>query len=297
MKLKKFIYILIIYFLAIGQSFATQLTITPIGTPTGFSNKISQSINLAIDADSNWRMEVYILSPEIINQNNFAYSLPINRLEITKANGTPIILFNSGIKVAKINSNDIGGVNNFNLSLNTTTFENDRPGYYSTEICFVLIDKGHKMDLEVYNLRFQKEEISSIEFSENPTRLELDKEKILKKGVTQNISTPLTVSIKSNKNWKLYLQKTNINPASKVTYYIKPLYADASITLNNSSSYTKMDNNTYLIASGKATFNDNSNTLDKKFLTMSYMIKGPENELLPVGSESNLFQYSLKTED
>jgi hypothetical protein len=153
------------------------------------------------------------------------------------------------------------------------------------------------MDLEVYNLRFQKEEISSIEFSENPTRLELDKEKILKKGVTQNISTPLTVSIKSNKNWKLYLQKTNINPASKVTYYIKPLYADASITLNNSSSYTKMDNNTYLIASGKATFNDNSNTLDKKFLTMSYMIKGPENELLPVGSESNLFQYSLKTED
>lgn len=294
--IKKILYCLILNFICVIQTFAGTISVNAYNAPTVFSNKILQTVNVSIVANKFWRLTVYPISKQIDNQSNSNYSLPLSRLELTDAGGNPMVTFGGG-KVGNYDSYKTNGLNNFNLNFNITTSENDRPGSYLIGLEFILFDsQGHQSEA-YFPLRFQKEEIAFVDFSEQVTHLQLDKDKILQKGVTQDLVTPLSVYVKSNKNWKLYIKRATVLPNSKVTYYTKPLSADNSITLNNTDIYTKMDNNTYLIARGSATFNNFTNTLDKKIINMDYMVKGPEDDFLQVGSESNDFQYILETED
>lgn len=291
MNFKNFIYIFIFYIICIVNVNAATITINPNLLPIESGNTISQPVNVTISGASNWYINVVTIG-DIYNTTG-SY-IPLSHVNIFGQDGTLISnLLNSYYIPYPMNK---VGSNNFNLNFSLTTDDSDRPGIYSKYIAINLYDNGNLADIAFFNLKFNKNEISSVEFSENTTRLSLDKDKILQKGVTQDLNTPLTVYVKSNKDWKLYIRKSTITPNSKITLYIKTMTSDSSIKLDNASGYTKMDTNTYLIASGKATFNDTTRILDKKFITMDYMVKGPDNEFLPVGSESDNIQYILETE-
>lgn len=283
-----------IFFLPISVHAGT-LRVEKFSMPIKLANKISQPINLSFMATGNWKLIVQSLDNRITNQDYPNCALPITRLELAQMSGTPITNFDTG-KTIEIKSGDLLGVNNLNLALNTITYDSDRPGNYVADIKFTLIDKNSIVAEDIYSLRFMKDEITKMDFSNRITHLKIDRDKILQKNSTQNLPTPLGLYISSNKDWKLYIRKLSNSSDKKLSYFVKVLGGDQSINYNQTPQYIPMTNNPILLASGKATINNVMNCLDKKLINIDYMIKGPENEFIPAGSRSEEFEYRLETE-
>jgi hypothetical protein len=277
-------------------SFAGGIKVEQFASPIKLANRVSQPINLTLATNGRWRLLIQALEPQIYNQGKYNYAIPITRMELAEASGVPISNFSAG-KIIEINSSQLNGMNSINLALNVATYDNDRPGFYSTDIKFSLIDESNTVTEAVYNLRFTKDEICSLDFSNQILNLKLDKDKILQNGFTQHLQNHLMVYVKSNKDWKLYIKKQPNSKNNVLTYSVKPLYADNSINLNQANDYTLMKDNSVLLASGKATFNDSIQSLDKKLINIDYMVKGPDNSFIPAGRQSEDFQYILQTED
>lgn len=292
---KKLLYFMVInIFLLTLPVMAGSLRVTNFSSPISFANKVSQPINIIFSSQGNWKILVQAIEPQVFNQNS-NYSLPITRLELAELGGNPIVTFDVG-KIIELKSGTSCGINNLNLALNLTTFDNDRPGYYITGIKFTLIDKNSVVAEDIYNLGFMKNEISSIEFANRVTNVSIDKDKILLKNFTQRLSNPVGVYVSSNKDWKLYVKKM-YGKTNTYSYLVKVLGADPSIKCNSSGDYVLLNDNSVLLASGKATTNDTMNRLDKRFINIDYMIKSPENKIVPAGSCTEEFEYKLETEN
>lgn len=125
----------------------------------------------------------------------------------------------------------------------------------------------------------------------------MDKENILQKNTQQNLKMPLILYITSNKDWKLYVKRNtnDINANLKITPYIKIISADKTINPNLSTNFTILNSDEMLVASGKATFNDLIKKLDKQFINLDYLIKGPKDTFLKSGSKLEEFEYRLET--
>lgn len=292
---KKILYFVIINFILLTMPVrAGPLRVTNFSSPTVFANRISQPINIIFSSEGNWKLLVQPIENRIFNQNN-NYSLPISRLELAELGGNPIVNFDVG-KIIELKSGTSCGINNLNLALNLTTFDNDRPGYYLTDIKFTLIDKNSIVAEDIYNLGFMKKEISSIEFANRITNISIDKDKVLQKNFTQHISNPIGLYVSSNKDWKLYVRKM-YGKTNTYSYLVKVLGADPAIKCNSCGDYVLLNDNPVLLASGKATINDTMNKLDKMFINIDYLIKGPEDKIVPAGSCTEEFEYKLETEN
>lgn len=232
----------------------------------------------------------------IINQDNPNYSIPITRVELAESSGAPVSNLAAG-KIVEINSNLNQGMNNINLALNTFCFDNDRPGNYSTDIKFTLIDENNVQTDDIYNFRFNINEIATVDFLKRVSAIHMRKEKVLQYNSQQNMESPLGVYVSSNKNWKLYINKITDSKEIPLRYAVKVMGGDSTVNCNVSGDYIPINQNQILIASGKATFNDAMNCLDKKLINIDYLVKSPENKLLKSGSYSVDFEYKLETED
>lgn len=277
-------------------SFAGGVKVEQFAQPIKLGNRVSQPLNLTLVASGKWKLLVQAIEPQICNQGKYNYSIPITRMELAESSGVPIANFSAG-KVIEINSSQLNNASNINLALNIATYDNDRPGYYSADIKFSLVDESNTVSETVYNLRFNKDEISSLEFSNPILNLKLDKDKILQRSSIQHLQNPLLVYVKSNKDWKLYVKKLPNPRNTALSYSVKPIYADNSINLNQTGDYILMKDNSVLLATGKATFNDAMQCLDKRLINIDYMVKGPDNSFIPAGRQSEDFQYILQTED
>lgn len=188
------------------------------------------------------------------------------------------------------------GSNNVNLALNVISFDSDRPGNYTTTVKFTLINQNSNVTEDIYNLRFIKNEIASIDFPNRVVKLTLNKDKILQKNSSQNLPSPVGLYVKSNKDWKLYIRKLPDNQNKELSYFIRVLGGDQSISCNASNDYTLLTENPMLIASGKATINEMMNCLDRKLINIDYMVKGPEDKFISAGAKTEEFEYRLETE-
>jgi len=303
LALKRLLYIFIIGIFSLSaKAQAGTLKIERFSMPIKFANKISQPINLSFAAEGSWRLLVEPLDCQIRNQDNPNYSIPITRMELAESGGAPIANFDSGkiieIKSGGLNSiNAINGINNINLALNIKSCDCDRPGNYIADVKFTLIGQNVSPAEDIYSLRYKQDEIASIVFSNRITNLSVDKSKILKKGSTQNLTTPLGLYISSNKNWKLYIRKASASKDTTLSYFVKVLGGEQSVNCNMTNEYIPLKENQILLASGKATINDSMNCLDKKLINIDYQIKGPEDKFISSGSRSEEFEYRLETED
>lgn len=291
-KILYFILINVIVFSMPAQ--AGSIRVTNFSSPTVFANRISQPINIIFSSTGNWKLLVQAAESKIFNQNS-AYTLPITRLELAELGGNPIVNFDMG-KIIELRSGNSCGMNNLNLALNLTTFDNDRPGYYYTDIKFTLIDKNSMVTEDVYNLGFMKNEISSIEFTNRMTNVSIDRDKVLQTNFTQRLANPVGLYVSSNKDWKLYVKKM-YGKTNNYNYFVRVLGADPAIKCNCAADYSVLNDNPILLASGKATINDTMNKLDKRFINIDFLIKGPENKIIPAGSCTEEFEYKLETEN
>jgi len=255
---------------------ATSLRVEKFSMPIKLANKISQPLSLSFSAEGNWRLLAQVMDSRITNQDNPSYSIPTTRLELAQLGGTPISNFDTG-KVIEIKSGDVNGSNNMNLALNMINFDCDRPGNYVADVKFTLIGQNNTVAEDIYSFRFTKDEISSIDFSNKITRLSLDKDKILQKGSTQNLSCPLGLYVCSNKDWKLFVRRIPNSKDKTLSYFIKVLGGDQSVNCNATNEYIHMTENPLLVATGKCTINDSMNCLDKKLINIDYQIKGPDD--------------------
>lgn len=292
----KILVLFIFIFILQVRAIAGSLTVQNFSSPIKIANKISQSVNINFVSDGVWKLLVESLDNRAVNQDYPQYSIPINRIELAEVGGNPIANFDSG-RIIEIKNGQNIGTTNFNLALNAALVDSDRPGNYVADVKFTLFNQNAIVAEEIFCFRFRQEEISSIEFSQNVISHTLDKEKSLEKNCSQNIPTPLGLYISSNKDWKLYVRKISDSNDNNLKYYFKVIGGDSTISLNKSSEYVFLNYNPILVASGKSTINTAMNCLDKKLITMGYMIKGPEQDFIPVGSYSDDIEYRLETED
>ena len=295
-------YKLLIFFIA--MLFSTNITfasgnlqIQKFSTPIKIPNKISQPINVTFATDGNWKLFAEPLDPQIRNIDNPNYTLPITRLEVSQIGGAPISHFDMG-KSYEIKNGISAGVENLNLALNVINYDADYPGSYVTDIKFTLMNNDSVVSEEIYTLRFNQETISSIDFSNRNINLKLEKEKILQKNSSQNLLTPFGVYVASNKNWKLFLKGTPTDANKNLRYFVKTVNgSDGSVECLQSNEYIQMTPNQILLAKGKSTINQNTNSLDKKIVNIDYLVKGPEDNFIPAGTTTEQFEYILETED
>lgn len=293
---KIFLFILICLDLN-SQAIAGTIKIDRFSPPINLENRILQPLNINILSEGNWKIQIQPLENRIINQDNPNYSIPITRLELQQQNGIPVTNFNAG-KVYEINSFQNNNSNNVNLSISTKYFNNDRPGTYSTDIKVTLIDTNNIPTEEFYNLRFKIDEKASLEFLQKTSFIKLTKEQILRKGSTQNLDNLVGIYVSSNKDWKLYMTKIPNENDDKLKYLLKVIGEDSSINYKNNTDYIPIFNNQkILLATGKATFNDSIQNLDKKLINIDYILKTPENEYLQPGNYTSDFEYKLETEE
>lgn len=290
--------LLIVSILLLSNSFvfAGTLTVQNFASPIKFANKISQPISINFASDGVWKLLVESLDSRVVNQDNPRYFIPMTKIELAEVGGNPISNFDLG-KTIEIKNGENYGVNNFNLALNAALADNDRPGNYVADIKFTLFNKNVVVAEEIFCFRFRQEEISSIEFSQKVINIQVDKEKVLEKNCSQNIPNPLGIYIRSNKDWKLYISRVSFAKDSGINYYFKTLGGDSSVSLNSTNDYIFLNSIPILVASGKSTICESMNCLDRKLINVDYKVKGPENDLLPVGSFSEDFEYRLVTED
>lgn len=276
---------------------ASTIKVEKFSMPVKIPNKISQQIFINFSPEGNWKILVESLESQINNIDNPSHNLPISRLELAEMNGTPITRFDVG-KVCELKSGSASGMNNLNLALNAVNFDSDPPGNYIADIKFTLLNDNSVVAEDVFCFRFLQDTIASIDFSRRAVNLKLDKDKILRKNSSQSLPMPVGVYVSSNKNWKLYVRDTATSQNQNLKYFVKVLSAfDSSITCNQSNDYIPLQNIPILLASGKSTINNMSNSLEKKLINIDYMVKGPEDKFIPAGSTSEEFEYRLETEE
>jgi len=298
----KTLYKLLILFIA--MLFSTNMTwassnleIQKFSTPIKIPNKISQPINVTFATDGNWKLFAEPLDNQIRNIDNPNYTLPITRLEVSQIGGAPLSHFEMG-KSYEIKNGISSGMQNLNLALNVLNFDADYPGSYITDIKFTLMNNDSVVSEEIYTLRFNQETISSVDFSNRNINLKLEKEKILKKNSSQNLETPFSVYVESNKDWKLFLKGVPTDNTKNLKYFVKTINSsDNSVECINTTEYIPMSQTQILIAKGKSTINQATNSLDKKIVNIDYLVKGPEDSFIPAGTTTEQFEYVLETED
>lgn len=295
-KFKKVLYLLILLMPMQLSAIGETLKVEKMCNPICIANKVSQPVNLSFITQGNWKLLAESVDSQIVNQDNPAFSLPITRLELAELNGLPISNFGTG-KVLEVKNGGTLGVNNLNLALNVLSSDSDRPGNYTACIKFTLLDQNSTATERIYNLRFVKNEISSIDFPNRMVRLSLNKDKILQKNSSQNLPFPFGVYVKSNKDWKLYIRRIGSSQEKELNYFVKVIGGDQDINCNITNEYVSITENPILLASGKATINDMMNCLDRKLINIDYMVKGPENKFISAGVKTEDFEYRLETEN
>lgn len=294
-KLKLYSLFLFIILLSATPVTASMIKVESFAMPQKFLNKISQPLNLIFSAEGKWKLLIENIDGKVINTDNPNYSIPLTNLEVAELGGNPITNFDTG-KIIELKSGESFGLNNIGISLNVILSDITRAGNYVTDIKFTLITQDNQVSEDIYCFRFTRDEIAAIEFSRNLVNLKVDKDKVFINNFSQNLSNPLEVYIKANRDWKLYVRK--ITPQNdNFTCHVKVLGSDNSVSCNNNYDYMLMNETPILLASGKSTINDCANCLDKKLIYVDYLIKGPENKILPPGSNFEEFEYRLETEN
>ena len=287
--------VLMLYTQVVAQ--ADTLQIEKFSTPIKMANRISQPINVTFASSGRWKLLVETMDPLVRNQENPNYSIPITRVELAELGGRVISNLDVG-KILEVKTGIIPGVNSVNIALNALTSEADRAGNYVADLKFTLINLDNNTTTEgIYNFRFVEDEIAKIDFSTNVVNLKLDKEKILTKGASQNLLSPVGLYVTSNKDWKLYVRNLSSIKDTNLTYFYRVLGGDSSVNCNLTNDYVLLSDIPVLIASGKSTIDAGMNCLTKKMVNIDYKIKGPEGQFIKAGTKTTQLEYRLETEN
>lgn len=294
--MKKAILFLIVIFFSFNAAHCKVL-VKSLGGAIISQNQISTPIQVIEDSFISLRffIKVRALDSYIVNTANPKYKIPISQLYVSDNENEFQMQANSQITLfSAYNLQLYGYTKNYNCIVKNTSVL--PPGTYSTRLQF----QTQTMFLNyttVYNLTFTiplNQEISS---NANSVYIKLTPENVFEQGVSvANVASP-QILIKSNDNWKLIMDTSNLgNLIGK--YYFQITGASKNVSEYETSQTEILPNRQYVLAKGKPTVTDaigGNYTTD--FINIKYTLKDTSEKYLKEGQFKNCINYIIQRGD
>lgn len=292
--MKKIIFIISIILFSFNPAYSN-VTVKSLGGTVVSANQVSTSIQVIEDIflSLQFFLKVKALDPYITNVSNSQYKIPINQLYLN--DGTNEFQMQPNVEMtlyAENNPQLWGYKKNYTCIIKNIGVL--PPGTYSTKLQFQT-QMAIMSYNTVYNLTFTipiNQEVSSIT---NPVNIKLTPENVFETNVNiSNITTP-QILIKSNDDWKLILDTSNLgNLVGK--YYFQITGVSKNVTEYETSQVEILPNRQYVLAKGKPTVTEVvSGNYSTDFVNIKYMLKNSSEKYLKEGQFKNYVNYIIQS--
>lgn len=292
--MKKIIFIISIILFGFNPAYSN-VTVKSLGGTVVSANQVSTSIQVIEDIflSLQFFLKVKALDPYITNVSNSQYKIPINQLYLN--DGTNEFQMQPNVEMTLYSENNPqlwGYKKNYTCIIKNIGVL--PPGTYSTKLQFQT-QMAIMSYNTVYNLTFTipiNQEVSSIT---NPVNIKLTPENVFETNVNiSNITTP-QILIKSNDDWKLILDTSNLgNLVGK--YYFQITDVSKNVTEYETSQVEILPNRQYVLAKGKPTVTEVvSGNYSTDFVNIKYMLKNSSEKYLKEGQFKNYVNYIIQS--
>lgn len=294
--MKKIILLLLFFILGFNPAYC-KVFVKSLGNTIISPNQISTSIQVVEDAfiTLQFSIKVKALEQYISNTDNPQYKIPINQLYLNDGENEFQLQPNAQITLFSINNFQLMGyTKNYNCIIKNIGVL--PPGNYSTRLQFQTQTAMLNFST-VYNLSFTipaTQEVSSIT---NPVNIKLTPENVFETNINiPNVTSP-QILIKSNDNWKLILDTSNLGQLIG-QYYFQITGVSKNVTEYETSQIEIRPNQKYVLAKGKPTATELINgSYTTDFVTIKYTLKNTSEKYLKEGQFKNYVNYIIQSGD
>ena len=292
--MKKIIFIISIILFSFNPAYSN-VTVKSLGGTVVSANQVSTSIQVIEDIflSLQFFLKVKALDPYITNVSNSQYKIPINQLYLNDGTNEFQVQPNVEMTLYSENNPQLWGYKK-NYTCIIKNIGVLPPGTYSTKLQFQT-QMAIMSYNTVYNLTFTipiNQEVSSIT---NLVNIKLTPENVFEANVNiSNITTP-QILIKSNDDWKLILDTSNLgNLVGK--YYFQITGVSKNVTEYETSQVEILPNRQYVLAKGKPTVTEVvSGNYSTDFVNIKYMLKNSSEKYLKEGQFKNYVNYIIQS--
>lgn len=291
--MKKIILLLFIIILNFNPAYCN-VTVKKLGDAIISPTQITTQIQVIEDSfiSLQFAIKVRALDPFITNSENSQYKIPINKLylndgenEFQMQPNTETLLFNvSGLQLW-------GYTKNYNCIVKNIGVL--PPGTYSTRLQFQTQTALFTYNT-VYNLSFTIPPNQEVSCITNPVNIKLTPENVFETNTTiSNVTSP-QILIKSNDNWKLIMDTSNLgNLVGK--YYFQITGVSKNVTKYETSQVEILPNRKYVLAEGTPTATELINgSYTTDFINIKYTLKNTSDKYLKEGQFKNYVNYIIQ---
>lgn len=294
--MKKAILILFLIFFTCRAAYCN-VSVKSLGGTIVSQNQVSTSIQVVEDSfiSLQFFIKVRTLDSNIKNTSNPKYQIPISNLYLSDNENEFQMQPNRQITIFSANNLQLFGyTKNYNCIIKNIGVL--PPGTYSTRLQFQTQTMFFNYTT-VYNLTFTiplNQEVSS---NTNPVNIRLTPENVFEQNITvANITTP-QILIKSNDNWKLIMDTSNLgNLIGK--YYFQITGASKNVSEYENSQVEILPNRQYVLAKGTPTVTsliDGNYVTD--FINIKYLLKNTSEKYSKEGQFKNYVNYIIQCGD
>lgn len=295
--MKKILLFIIFFIIALYNTAYSAVSVQSTGGTTVTETQISTPIQMTINDLISLTLTVRVkaLDQYITNTTNSNYRIPVSQLFLSDINNEFAMEYNTFVTIINGIAINIGG-----YSRNYTCIVKNigvlPPGTYTTRLQF---DTNTTLSPSsvVYTLSFTIPLAQNVSSSTNPVNITLTPDNVFDGTATiENTTTPQIV-VKSNGNWKLILNTSNLGTLPANYYFL--ITGVSSHVTNYITAQTQLQpNQQYTLASGTATITTpvtGSYTTD--YVNIKYFLKNTSGTYIPEGSYNNFLNYTIQSGD
>lgn len=168
------------------------------------------------------------------------------------------------------------------------------PGTYSTRLQFQTQTAFLNYNT-VYNLSFTIPKTQDVSCITNPVNIKLSPENVFEANTSiSNVTTP-QILIKSNDDWKLILDTSNLGKLIG-KYYFQITGVSKNVTEYETSEVEILPNRQYVLAKGKPTVSELiTGNYSNDFINIKYFLKNASDKYFKEGQFNNYVNYVIQS--
>lgn len=294
--MKKIFIILLFILLQIKTPALANVSVKNLGDTIISPNQISKQIQVIEDTFVSVRFAIKVrtLDPFISNSSNPQYKIPINQLYLNDGENEFQMQPNSEITLLSLSGLQFWGyTKNYNCTIKNIGVL--PPGTYSTRLHFQTQTAILTFNT-VYNLTFTipiNQEVSSIT---NPVNIKLTPENVFETNSTVSNVTSPQILIKSNDNWKLIMDTSNLGKMIG-KYYFQITGVSKNVTEYETNQIEILSNKQYILAKGTPTVTELINgNYSTDFINIKFTLSNTSDKYLKEGQFRNYVNYIIQKE-
>ena len=281
--MKKILILIFFILIQIKTPVFAILMVRDLGDTIISTNQISKQIQVYDDALITLQYLIKVRTSDyfISNNTNPNYKIPINQIYLNDGENEFQLQPNSEVTLLTSTGLELFGyIKNYNCIIKNIGFL--PPGTYSTQLEFQAQTALFSYET-VYNLSFTvptTQEVSSIT---NPVNIKLTPDNVFETNI--NIANEISpqVLIKSNDNWELILETSNLGNLIG-RYYFQITGVSKNVTEYESSQIEILPNQRYVIARGVPTVTEPvTGTYSTDYVNIKYSLQNPSDKYLKEG--------------